>query len=99
MSGQELVEGIRLFALEEFGPVTKLVLNSWGITCTLDFGEMVFNLVDKGVLGKQENDCKEDFADGFDFERAFVKPFLPTGRENTTSTDDALVSRHSPGAN
>ena len=77
VSGRELNEGIRHYAITEFGPVAKRVLNAWGIRSTEDFGEIVFNLVGKGVLGKTESDRKEDFADGFDFDEAFVRPFLP----------------------
>jgi len=79
VSGQELLDGIREFALAEFGPMTKTVLNSWGITCTEDFGEMVFNMVEIGLLGRTDKDSREDFANGYDFEEVFRKPFLPSG--------------------
>lgn len=77
VSGQELLDGIRHFALQEFGPITATVLRTWGITRTEDFGEMVFNLVNSGLLGKTDKDRKEDFAGGYDFETAFTAPFLP----------------------
>lgn len=77
LSGQELMQGIRQYALQEFGPLTLRVLNTWGIHRTLDFGEMVFNLVRVGIMGKTDEDHVEDFADGFDFEDAFAKPFRP----------------------
>ena len=80
VTGRELLEGIRIFALEEFGPVARRVLNTWGIRRTDDFGEMVFHLVNKGVLGKKESDKKDDFADGYDFREAFVRPFLPASK-------------------
>lgn len=83
VTGQELLEGIRLFALREFGPMAMTVLTSWGLTRTEDFGEIVFNLVESGKLGKTEKDNKEDFAGGYSFEEAFVKPFLPTGKSQT----------------
>lgn len=78
MTGQELLEGIRLFALQEFGPMTRTVLATWGVTRTEDFGELVFNLVNHGVLGKTDQDKKEDFANGYDFHEAFSAPFLPS---------------------
>ena len=53
------------------------VLQSWGLTCTEDIGEVVFNLVESGKLGKTEGDRKEDFAHGFDFKTAFELPFQP----------------------
>ena len=77
LSGRELLEGLRLYALQEFGPLAKTVLAAWGITRTEDFGEIVFNLVGHGVLGKTEEDKKEDFAGGYTFTEAFTHPFLP----------------------
>lgn len=75
VSGQELLEGIREFALAEFGPMTKTVLNSWGIMRTEDVGEIVFNMVETGLLGKTDKDSRADFANGYDFDEAFRKPF------------------------
>jgi uncharacterized repeat protein (TIGR04138 family) len=77
VSGQELLEGIRQFSIEEFGPMTKTVLNGWGIKRTEDVGEIVFNMVETGLLGKTAEDNRDDFADGYDFEEAFRKPFKP----------------------
>jgi uncharacterized repeat protein (TIGR04138 family) len=77
VSGQELIEGLRQYALKEFGPMAFTVLKTWGIRRTDDFGELVFNLVNRGLLGKTDEDRKEDFAAGYDFREAFVKPFLP----------------------
>lgn len=77
ISGQELVEGIRQFALQEYGPLAKSVLAHWGIKRCEDFGELVFNLVEAGVLGKTEADRREDFAGGYDFDAAFRRPYRP----------------------
>jgi uncharacterized repeat protein (TIGR04138 family) len=79
VTGQELLMGLRDYALKEFGPMTKTVLNSWGISSCEDFGEIVFNLVDWGVLGKTESDSRNDFKNGFNFDEAFVLPFRPKG--------------------
>ena len=81
VSGRELLDGIRNFALQEFGPMTRTVLRSWGINATADFGDIVFNLVESGVLGRTDHDSKEDFKDGYDFEEAFVHPFLPEAKK------------------
>lgn len=80
VSGQELLAGIRTFALQEYGPMARSVLRTWGVHNTRDFGNIVFNLVESGKLGKTEEDRPEDFADGFDFEDAFDAPFRPAGR-------------------
>ena len=77
VSGQELLDGIREYAIEQFGPLSMRVLSEWGIhTCT-DFGHIVFNLVEEGLLGKTENDSLDDFSAGYDFHDAFEKPFCP----------------------
>lgn len=73
VSGEELVEGIRGYALEQFGPMARSVLEHWGIKTTNDFGEIVFNMIDAGILGKTEQDSKEEFDDRFDFKAAFDK--------------------------
>jgi len=78
VSGQELLGGLRDYALQQFGPLSLTVLSTWGIKCTADFGELVFNLVDAGKLGSTEEDRKEDFGDGYDFKEVFAKPFLPS---------------------
>lgn len=77
VSGKELLEGIREFALGEFGPMSRTLLEEWGITSTEDVGEIVFNMVETGLLGKTEEDNREDFADGYDFDEAFQKPYRP----------------------
>ncbi len=82
ISGQELLVGIKTFALDQFGPMTLLVLKEWGITRCEDFGEVVFNLVDFGVFGKTEEDCRSDFAGGYDFHEAFQEPFLPKSKQS-----------------
>ncbi len=75
VTGQELLEGIRKYALKKFGPMAKLVLNEWGVRRCEDFGNIVFNMVEKGLLGKTDEDSLEDFSGGYDFEEAFEKPF------------------------
>ncbi len=77
VSGKQLTEGIRRYALQEFGPMAASVFKEWGIAKTEDFGRIVFMLVEAGQLGKTDEDKIEDFADGYDFEKAFVAPFLP----------------------
>ena len=71
ISGQELAEGVRGLAMERFGPMARTVLEYWGIHSTGDLGEIVFDLVEMGILVKHTSDRAEDFADVFDFEEAF----------------------------
>ena len=84
VSGSELLVGIRNFALDQYGPMAKAVLGSWGIHQSEDFGNIVFNLVKCGVLKKTDDDKLEDFRDGFDFEQVFVDPFLPKAKKGVS---------------
>jgi uncharacterized repeat protein (TIGR04138 family) len=93
ITGQELLEGIRQYALKDMGPMARLALNTMGINRTDDFGEIVFNLVNKGALGKSESDKKEDFANGYDFVEAFDKPFLPTMSSKTEENQGLPLDR------
>jgi len=80
VTGQELLEGIRDYALRQYGPMAYLLLREWGINRCMDFGEMVYQLIDYGVFSKTESDRKEDFADIYTFEDAFLKPFEPKNK-------------------
>jgi uncharacterized repeat protein (TIGR04138 family) len=89
VSGQELLEGLRLYAIHQFGPMAKTVLAYWGIYQCDDFGEIVFNMVEKGILGKTDQDSREDFKGGYDFDEAFVKPYQPLARSSGSRTVNA----------
>ncbi|MCS7238250.1 MAG: hypothetical protein NZ899_08275 [Thermoguttaceae bacterium] len=71
VTGQELCEAARLYALERYGLMAKAVLNSWGIRSTSDFGEIVFNLIRCGRMRKTREDRREDFDNVYNFEEAF----------------------------
>lgn len=96
MSGRELLDGMRRYALQEFGPIARTVLASMGITRTEDLGELVFSLVNCGILGKTEEDRKSDFANGYDFREAFDAPFLPRFRQQASPTAGTPPSPGSP---
>jgi uncharacterized repeat protein (TIGR04138 family) len=81
VSGPELLEGCRDFALEQFGPMASTLMTEWSIRKCQDVGDMVFHLIEEQVFGKQESDKKEDFSEVFDFEASLVTPFLPKGRK------------------
>lgn len=83
LSGQQLLEGIRMYAIEQYGPMSRSVLESWGIKACSDFGNIVFNLVACRVLGKTDQDTPEDFNNGYDFTAAFDSPFLPIKKPTT----------------
>jgi uncharacterized repeat protein (TIGR04138 family) len=71
LTGRELLEGLRLEAEEQFGPMAGEVFRHWGIKNSLDFGRIVFKMVDQGILSKAEQDRLEDFDDPAFFERLF----------------------------
>ena len=81
LTGQQLCEAIRHYALEQYGLMAETVLSNWGVTTTGDFGEIVFNLIRIGQMRKTKDDKREDFENVFDFRKSFRKGFkisLPT---------------------
>lgn len=85
VTGQQLLEGIRQFALKEYGSMATTVFEHWRISRCEDFGAMVFNLIEAGIFGKNATDTMDDFRGGFDFRSAFVEPFLPPARAGRSS--------------
>jgi len=79
ITGQELAEGCRDLAIEQFGPMARTVLEHWGIHATSDMGEIVYGLIECHVLIKQDSDTLEDFQDVFDFNETFDRNY-PWGR-------------------
>jgi uncharacterized repeat protein (TIGR04138 family) len=81
VTGPELLDGVRQYALKEFGPMVMTVFDSWGIHSCEDIGHMVFNLIGAGIFGKTEEDSIEDFKNVYNFQEAFVQPFAPPKQE------------------
>ena len=73
----QLLDGIRLFALKEFGPMVSTVFGYWNVRSCEDLGHIVFNMIRKEILGKNDSDTLDQFRNGYDFHEAFVVPFLP----------------------
>lgn len=71
VSALELLETLRSLAIERYGAAARDQLRAWGVTSCEDFGEIVFTLIESGVFGKQPEDSKEDFENGYDFATAF----------------------------
>ena len=85
VSGRELLEGVRQLALEQFGGLTGMVFARWGVHRTDDFGEIVFTLVEAGLMGKTDEDSRDEFRAVYDFHEAFrfdvVASGAPAGRK------------------
>jgi uncharacterized repeat protein (TIGR04138 family) len=90
VSVHELLDGIRQFALAQFGPMTRTVLEEWGVKSCTDFGELVFNMIDVGLLAKTENDSRESFQQGYDFTEAFCKPYWPQCKQEAATKKSAV---------
>ena len=93
ISGQELLAGIRDLGLQQFGPMTMLVFEEWGVKRCEDFGEIVFNMVESSLLAKTETDSREDFKSGYDFFETFRKPFLPENKTTSPEEKPSPASR------
>jgi uncharacterized repeat protein (TIGR04138 family) len=83
ITGQELLDGIRQFALQQFGPMVVTVFEEWGVKSCRDFGDIVFNMVEISLLAKTDKDSRDDFQNGYDFTDAFRKPFWPQEKLKT----------------
>ena len=81
LTGQQLCEAIRLYALDMYGLMAKVVLKNWGIRKTADFGNIVYNLIEIGEMTQSEEDRLEDFTNVYDFEQAFERDYVITRLE------------------
>lgn len=75
LTGPELLDGIRRLALKQWGMMTPSVFAHWGIHCTLDFGRLVFELIERGEMRKTDSDQLSDFANVYNFEDAFCREY------------------------
>jgi uncharacterized repeat protein (TIGR04138 family) len=75
VSGQQLCDGIRIFALNQYGMLAGTVLRHWNIQSTLDFGRIVFALIEAGQMQRTDDDTIEDFRNVYDFRAAFESEY------------------------
>ena len=81
IGGRELCWGLRDYALKRWGMLARVVLESWNVRCTSDFGRIVFGFIDFDMMQKQLEDKAEDFEDVYTFEEAFDERFHPDPAE------------------
>jgi len=82
LTGQQLCQAIREYAVDQYGALAKTVLNSWGIHTTGDFGEIVYNLIRIREMRKSKSDRREDFDDQYEFDEAFSARFERIGSQD-----------------
>lgn len=75
IAGRELALACRDLALERYGVLARIVLDHWGVRTTADLGDIVFILVDLGLLMSQPGDSRDDFVDVFEFDRALEREY------------------------
>jgi len=75
VTGAELMQGVRELALREFGLMARTVFRQWGVNCTGDFGNIVFNLIEEELMSKTPEDTLADFEDQYDLDEALVQGF------------------------
>jgi uncharacterized repeat protein (TIGR04138 family) len=83
VSGPQLLDGVRDLALREFGFLARTVFHQWGIDRTDDFGEIVFNLVEAGLMSKTDTDSRQDFHAVYDLDQALVRDYQFRPEEGT----------------
>lgn len=71
VTGEDLLAAVRELGRERFGVMAPEVFRAWGVRATIDFGRVVFHLVEAGLLKKRDRDSLSDFIDKFDFDDAF----------------------------
>ncbi len=76
ISGQEFCDGLRRYAIDQFGPLARTVLEYWGIHQTVDFGKIVFALVEVGLMRKTEEDTLDNFRNVYNFDNAFLNKMI-----------------------
>ena len=89
VSGQELLAGFRDHVLSEYGPMSNIILEQWGLQRGEDVGNIVYNLIGVGYFGKNDGDSLEDFAVGYEFVTAFSEPFLPSSARSTRASSSS----------
>ncbi len=90
VTGKQLMEGIRKYALNQFGFMALTVFEQWGIKQDEDFGNIVFNLVEGGLMGKTETDTKDDFKNTYSLKKVFDEEFKFDGKYDIRLSLNAL---------
>jgi uncharacterized repeat protein (TIGR04138 family) len=90
VTGKQLMEGIKQYAIKQFGFMTLTVFGQWGINQDIDFGNIVFNLVESGLMGKTDKDSLDDFKNNYDMKKVFDEEFKFIGKHDIQLTLESL---------
>ncbi len=90
VTGKQLMEGVRQYAIKQFGFMALTLFEQWGIKQGEDFGNIVFNLVENGLMGKTETDTIEDFKNIYDIKKVFDEEFRFDGKYDIQLSLNAL---------
>lgn len=90
VTGKQLMEGLRQYALKQFGFMALTVFEQWGVKQDADFGNIVFNLVESGLMGKTETDSRDDFKNTYDLKKVFDEEFKFDGKYDIHLSLNAL---------
>ncbi|HHT9128736.1 MAG TPA: Minf_1886 family protein [Candidatus Wujingus californicus] len=90
VTGKQLMEGIKQYAIKQFGFMTLTVFEQWGINQDIDFGNIVFNLVESGLMGKTDKDSLDDFKNNYDMKKVFDEEFKFIGKYDIQLTLESL---------
>lgn len=90
VTGKQLMEGIKQYAIKHFGFMTLTVFEQWGINQDIDFGNIVFNLVESGLMGKTDKDSLDDFKNNYDMKKVFDEEFKFIGKHDIQLTLESL---------
>lgn len=90
VTGQELAHALRVLAQRQWGLLARQVLRHWNIHRTRDFGEMVYLMIEVGLMGRQDSDDISDFDDVFRFDESFAQYEIPCDRDAADAAPDDL---------
>ena len=55
--------------------MARIVLKNWGVRSTSCFGDIVYNMIEIGLMKKSDQDKRSHFDDVYDFEAEFDQRF------------------------
>ena len=75
LTGQQLCESIRQYALHQYGYMARVVLKNWNIESTGCFGDIVYNMISQGIMKKSSRDKRSHFDNVYSFDEVFGAKF------------------------